>query len=546
MFCRLSSRRVQNTFTTSSIWRTRFLTPRHISSSSHQEEVVSIPVGGNGFVDIQIARPTRPTNHNNILVYLSPGPFPHPSAPKSGLLDAAILRAAFPSTTIVDLKYRLSPRAAQPPKHGQRDVDIDHRFPTPIHDVFAAWDYITDDLTLHNCEIVDEKEVYYRPKVCIYGSHIGGALALSLALTNPNVITAVAVQDVIGDWTGIDEVARDNRRIEQEVRTGKKGSRSSQRSARREATRKAAIDLIRLREKLFRTPSGYFDAFASPTLFLRAPGRDTPVEKMKYGEGVEEVTSQVFGHYDDDWHSHDYEGDQNTTVDRPDEIAKNAPIMDGTRGAHGLSDIPGLDTDAEVDASSSVSSLPMNEVYDQISPGSQSQSLQLAMDVSSSSESPPRRRKVLRRWPPNAQPKEALLPYINIFLSRADIPQVSIPPALEPMPTDGQVHRVDIGPVLRLQALELQDLLRRACFWGREKSFAEERVTLTALGTEQVMHETDVQTEESGFANENDQEKIIKWLSMRFGDAQTETQIEKDRQGVDDGSGEAALHPVRV
>lgn len=389
----------------------------------------------------------------------------------------------------------------------------DHRFPTPVHDVFTAWDYVTDRLELYNHDVgADGERVHYTPKICLLGSHIGGALALSLALTNPESITAVAILDGVVDWVGLDDLAgsasafSEHETAEQSERS-KKGStgrgKEKERAREREAQRHAAKELMQVRRRLFRSHSGYFDAFASPVLFLRAPGRDTPVEPMRdvssldrnsggvmmrYGDGNGEVTiiedgtggGEAYGPYDDDWHSHLPEKEVQGTK-------KNAVVVeDGLKGRdkHVRSSI-----DSTGDSPSLTSSSTETDSIRTLSPLTSS----------------PRRRKVLRRWPPTAHPEDVLLPYVNIFTSTTSS---SITPPQSPSNIHNDVKAVDLSPVLNLQATELQELLRKACFWGRDRGLAEERVNLTRIGGV-----------ESKMESKGDQEEIFGWLRTRFGDS---------------------------
>jgi hypothetical protein len=141
--------------------------------------------------------------------------------------------------------------------------------------------------------------------------------------------------------------------------------------------------LLSIRSKLFRTPETYFDAFASPILFLRAPGRDCPSENPDPFLTSTSPTAQVFGPYDDDFDA----------------------------------------------------------------------------DPSTSSYQAPKRRKVLRRWPPNTT-DPTLPPFTRVYVRDS---------------AGGEAG------VLRAQGEELVELMRRACFYGREKGLGEARVQLQKM-----------------------------------------------------------------
>lgn len=438
------------------------------STRFHQDQIVSLKVGGNGFINLRITRPVRSTPSSKILVNFPPGPLLGGHEPGKALLeDAKQLSESFHDATVVDVRYRLGPRPqdAQP--------ELDHRFPTPIHDIFAAWDYITGQLALQNT-------TFKRSKICLCGSHIGGALALMLALTNPSVVHAVAVENPLVDWVMLDELAA----YSTENGKGNTSTRKTTKHDVNEATAQTAKALIQLRTSLFRTPSGYFDQFASPTLFLRAPGRDTPWTKtaaptdpgleivegmpMRYGEEDDEVgmvesdRPDDFGPYDDDyWHAVE------TRRIREQEYRHDTAS----------SDTASTSTEFQRSASSK----------DQDPASGASSTKSSPQDIA------PRRRKVLRRWPPNAQPEEVTLPHVNIFLTKAAPSRVG---------DQAVAQMADITPVTWPQGMELADLLKRACFWGRDKSFADERVTVS---------EHDPTT-----PHLERQEQVTRWLRAKF------------------------------
>jgi len=450
-------------------------------ASLNHLETVTLKVGGNGSINLTITKPSHPDRNNtktkltrNILVRLPPGPFPNDHISQhSTLSDPHALSEHLPDTTIIDVSYRLS---RHPSPHAP-EQERDDRFPTAIHDVFTAWAYITG--LAHDDS-----------KICLTGEHIGGALTLSLALTDPARVHAVAVQDPLVDWVGLDELAAT-------PGAGSEGGPPKKRSTKhgeRDATAAAAKALVNLRTRLFRTPSGYFDGFASPVLFLRAPGVDVPLGRtaapvdlgaevvegtpMRYGEeegevGVIEDEGQKggehFGPYDDDWYA-----------------VETRRIRDGEYRRDGSS-------------SSSRTASPSTEGYsvgsgrDSMSePESGSTSTDGSTSLSAPVE-PPRRRKVLRRWPPNAQPGEVLLPHVNVFLTK---------PLIDKQVDHGEAQPVDITPVTWVQGRELGELLKRACFWGREKGFAEERVSVTENEPAKDFAEKERQ--------------IIEWLRVKF------------------------------
>lgn len=267
---------------------------------------------------------------------------------------------------IVTLNYRLSP------------IPSPFTFPNPIHDIYKAYDYIISPSSPHNNG--------QTPQVGLYGSHIGGALAIALGLTQPMSIHALAVSEPLVDWVSLDG--------DEEESINKRASSSSKRkpkllpSASPDPTR-----LLSIRSKLFRDPQSYFDAFASPTLFLRAPGHDCPdtnPDPFLTRSRSSSRPAQAFGPYDDDIDTH-------------------------------------LDSRSRP-----------KEDYTYV---------------------PKKRRKVLRRWPPNTT-DPLLPPHTRIYVR--DTPS-------------GEAG------ILYAQGAEFADLMRKACFYGREKGLAESRVNLRKM-----------------------------------------------------------------
>jgi hypothetical protein len=175
-----------------------------------------------------------------------------------------LLSSFLPATTVITLNYRLAP------------VSSPYAFPVPIFDVLKAFDYITSPRSPHNGGRT--------PRLSLYGSHIGGLLATSVALTEPAAIHSLAVSEPLVDWVSLDENQEED---STKSSTTRRKAKASTPGSLPDPTR-----LLSIRSKLFRTPETYFDAFASPILFLRAPGRDCPSENPS-------PAAQAFRSYND-------------------------------------------------------------------------------------------------------------------------------------------------------------------------------------------------------------------------------------------------------
>ena len=354
----------------------------------------------------------------NVLVHLPHGPYP--SGPTRSTADelAWLQTQLSPRTSLVSINYRLGADAQTEPT----------TFPIAIHDVAKAFAYLTSSTSPFNEGQNDP------PKICLLGSHIGGALATMLALTEPNDIHGMAVIEPMVDWVGLDEIV-------EQLRLGEDGPRKRQRhkssmrfGANDQSVAAAAESLIKLRAQLFPTPSSYFDPFASPLLFLRAPGRDTPL-----------------GH----------------TVG--DQLVKDMGL-DETDGGYGRDNLPGsYDDERQLGGRST----PTSSSESQATASGDSNAIfvsDIMPSVATLPQAPRRRRKVLQRWPSVGRPESTLLPHVKVFVEVMH----------DQLDNDPQTVDVRLGhaALMRAQGSELVELMRRACFFGREKGFAEERVQL--------------------------------------------------------------------
>lgn len=393
------------------------------------------------------------------MIYLPPGPTIGGTTPPS--LEAFTLPVNLipRDTTLVKINYRLG--SLSPISPAEFAV-----FPTPIHEVATAFDYLTSSTSQFN---ENEQE---GPKICLMGTHIGGALAAMLALTEPNAIHALSMHEPMLDWVGLDEVLEQLQTAEtrsaalpkktqaqrQAQKQAQRGRKTGQLGMDNNSVLAAVEELIKLRSKLFKTPSAYFDPFASPMLFLRAPGRDTPTgtagDQIISNMGHDDVDGEyddpdAFGPYDDDWQ-------QPSSLSMP-----HAPSSKNGTGVFGIK----------------TSESPIH-----------------------TPELPPRRRKVLRRWPAVEDPDSVTLPHVKIFV------QAPFLPVSEGQPDSSNADVAEgHSALMRAQGSEMVELLRRACFIGREKSHAEERVKLELCGMNQPL----------GDAGHVDV-AAIKWLGEMF------------------------------
>jgi len=409
-----------------------------------------------------LLRVTRPaTTHNDVpsgskvILYLPPGPiFQGSEGEKSGQnqsdhdtqlnsgrnlelgfsgcneISPQHVLASKTSATVVTVDYRLGaadkgtpstrgskselepepePEPEKEPISKCRTADF-YKYPTPVHDTLAGFDWIKNNLQ--------------PTKLGVFGSHIGGSLALMLALTEPRSVHAVAAYEPVCDWPGLDEYCT------HEDSTYQENSTKQKRSTRRKTAPADLVPLLEAREKLFPSFEKCFDAFASPVLFLRSAGRDIPKSFPQYLTGPEypipvlKITGKM-------------------TSDQYDSAA--SPSWD--------TDIyPGPDDDGDIDP-------------------------------------PVRRRKALSRWPPygldyglnsevwsgpdhGISRLQVTLPWVRVFLGNGSAgSQIT-------SSSKGTTAR---STVLEHQSEEIVSVMRKACFWGREKGFGERIVTLSRV-----------------------------------------------------------------
>ncbi|PGH01674.1 hypothetical protein GX51_05120 [Blastomyces parvus] len=491
------------------------------SLADFRETNVQIPIGSSGTISLNVLQPI--TQHAsaraNVILYLPPGPlFPNNrSDTVTRFIDDTkkpTYADPFPSpqhalasttfSTVVTVNYRLG----HVEENGEQKR---YYYPGPVHDTLAGFDWVFEHL---------------KPsRLCVFGKHIGGSLAVMLALTEPRSVTAIAAHEPMCDWTSLDDYCLKTDPVpEQDIAVdgidsigsshGEKTTPIEEQTAKKRGRKKKIqsppedlVPLLEARSALFRIPDNYFDSFASPVLFLRSAGKDTPKTFPAYHTGP----------------------------DYPIPVLK-IPPKDIISGPDFTRYFQGLDLDLipppPPDLDSDITDL----------------------------EKPVRRRKALSRWPPygleyNDRPgvkssglweSKPNLPHVRIFVHSdfAFDPLSESPPELAPegkleadnfttasQPRDGdhshlasrssdvsgQVEEsseldsdarteesaskstsatarprrprtsrkrtleADGETILARQGAEMVSLMRNACFWGREKGYAEGRVKAVSI-----------------------------------------------------------------
>lgn len=160
---------------------------------------------------------------------------------------------------------------------------VHYKYENAVHDTLTAFDWIQKN--------------FQPSRLDVLGSHVGGSLALMLALTESQSIHAIAAVEPICDWTGLDEwcmvpdylPAETDAQIEKieehisNLRLSEDGRGAIKRKTKSQSVAPPElVPLLEARRSLFAKPERYFDPFASPILFVRTPGRAIPAKFPLY------------------------------------------------------------------------------------------------------------------------------------------------------------------------------------------------------------------------------------------------------------------------
>jgi acetyl esterase/lipase len=167
------------------------------------------------------------------------------------------------------------------------------RYPTPIHDVLAGYDYVKERFSAGTWTTRSGRLRKSHLRIGVCGQLIGGSLASMLALTESRLaedrIAAAALNCPVVNWIFPDsseKLAQDTEhdKIEEELekimrKKRKKNVRLTSWETYSNAENLPTKVLEATRSTIFQKPANYFDPFASPVLFFRSPGVEVPGEK---------------------------------------------------------------------------------------------------------------------------------------------------------------------------------------------------------------------------------------------------------------------------
>lgn len=432
-----------------------------------------------------IVKATTPPPRDAIL-YLPPGPLSLPTKRRvaSGQheKDSACLSrdetlsspqhilASETLSTVITVNYRLGRIGATSTRKQDEETDKEIRhftFPTPVHDTLTGFDWIFSHI---------------KPRrLCVYGTYVGGSLALMLGLTEPQSVHGIVAEEPVCDWTGLDAyclpppedgddgttTASSGKEQTTKKKTGRKAKKESKSSY------PDLVPLLEARRQFFRKPQNYFDSFASPALFVRSAGKDCPSEFPTYRSGPDYPVPVLEKSLEEELDMDGGLGVPTKPVRRRKAISRWPPFgldyqVTGERQA-----MSGANASRTVDIT-----LPWVRLFVQsnkVEPGQNNRSTaSKASEIADGLE--------------------------NLNLDDLAAPKLKGGPSRNRRsPTKAGLKEAS---VLASQGVEMVSLLHAACFFGREKGFGEERVKLVRVPIKDV-GENSTQAPESAAAPED-------------------------------------------
>ena len=218
-----------------------------------------------------IHHPPSPSPTSPAIIYLPRGPLLATPAPPPAPRLATLATAA--NVTVVAVNYRLDPA---------------RRYPLPVHDVAAGYDWVVRHLVRGDNGHRDLDKAFGRVGLC--GELIGGSLAAALALTECHTrragVRAAVLGNPVADWTAMCPVAAPGTAAggASRARTTTTRKRKAAATAPAKSSWEAfapspalpSAAVLRARNACFAAPEDYFDPFASPLLFFKTAATEVP------------------------------------------------------------------------------------------------------------------------------------------------------------------------------------------------------------------------------------------------------------------------------
>jgi acetyl esterase/lipase len=174
--------------------------------------------------------------------------------------------------TVVRVHYRLSK---------------ERRYPTPIHDALAGYDWVLKHLVEGHNAMPENEEKAMQGRIGVCGELIGGSLAAAVGLTECHAyrtgVSAMLLSNPVADWTSMHPINVPTPTLltpspspEPKKRGGKRKPTLPSWEKHAQHTHLSTTSLIRARTTLFKNAGDYFDPFASPLLFFKTPSTEVP------------------------------------------------------------------------------------------------------------------------------------------------------------------------------------------------------------------------------------------------------------------------------
>lgn len=429
-----------------------------------------------------------------------------PVAPQRALASASL-------ATVVTVNYRLHRDTEDGDNSGgSGSGKTAHKYPTPVHDTLAGFDWISRHL---------------KPsQLCVYGTHIGGSLAMMLALTEPLSLRAIAAKEPMCDWVGLDDycqmapetdsIASQGQLSDGDRRTAAGSDESSatdgdgatahhghrKRGRKKKQAPPDVVPLLESRTKLFPKPANYFDPFASPALFLRSAGKDCPKSFLTYLTGPEYPVPILQRPHstpeDEEWYSNLFATDPDVDMLPEGVESPQSPSSDkDVRRRKSLSRWPPYGLDYGLESYGLKTGPPLSDrlvlpdvrifVHDDIAhDGLLDADAILGGQVISRSPS---------RWETTSYDESSSAAGQTQTESTTETPSESTTetdtdpkdedtgkPRRAPRGSLGDVSKSMAGDtVLARQGAEMVSLMHHACFWGHPSGFGEDRVRMVRV-----------------------------------------------------------------
>jgi acetyl esterase/lipase len=210
-----------------------------------------------------------PSTLTPVILYLPRGLIAQSDLPEPHDLSSLALGS---NATVVRVNYRLNGN---------------HRYPIPIHDVMAGYDWVVKNLveaaSAHNGRQIPRRS----GSIGVCGELFGGTMAAMLALTECHArrlgVNAAVLGNPVTDWTAMYSVrasiadTNEAGPVEKKRTSIKAPAKLGSWHTFANSSPISSAAILSARSAVFAKPVHYFDPFVSPLLFFRTASSDIPV-----------------------------------------------------------------------------------------------------------------------------------------------------------------------------------------------------------------------------------------------------------------------------